>query len=57
MEPGLCGACGHAERIAAPRSTFVLCGRWRAEPGRFRRYPALPVLACPGFAAGPGQGP
>lgn len=48
-EPGLCGRCSHGRAIRSGRgSTFWLCGR-SASDGRFARYPALPVLACPGF--------
>jgi hypothetical protein len=55
--PGICGGCAHAEVVRTARSAFILCGRWREEPGRFPRYPRLPVLACPGFAPREGPGP
>ena len=42
--PGLCATCEHLRLVASPRSVFVRC----AEP-RLPRYPALPVLACPGW--------
>lgn len=32
-------------------STFFRCGRADTDP-RFPRYPALPVLECPGYDAG-----
>ncbi len=47
--PGLCGSCTHARRTGNRRgSVFFLCGR-SATDARYRRYPPLPVLACPGF--------
>jgi len=40
--------------VAAARgSTFWLCTR-AATDARFRKYPPLPVLRCPGFE---GEGP
>jgi hypothetical protein len=46
---GLCAACRHGRRTANKRgSSFWLCERSKTDP-RFVRYPALPVLACPGF--------
>lgn len=49
---GLCATCVHAQRIDTGRSVFLLCGRSKAEPERFPRYPRLPVLRCAGFEAG-----
>ena len=46
--PGLCGACAFARVIDSGRSTFHLCERALADP-RFRKYPVLPVLSCPGY--------
>lgn len=47
--PGLCGACRHGRRTGNRRgSGFWLCERSKTD-ARFVRYPALPVLACPGF--------
>lgn len=60
--PGLCGECAHARVVDSGRSTFYLCQRAQTDP-RYRKYPALPVLACPGYErAGspdlpPGNGP
>jgi hypothetical protein len=52
---GLCAACVHARPIVSAKgSTFWLCGLSAIDP-RFVRYPRLPVLACAGFAATPGQ--
>jgi hypothetical protein len=46
--PGLCGDCAYARVVDTGRSTFYLCERALTDP-RFRKYPALPVLACPGY--------
>lgn len=58
-EAGLCDRCRHQQLVTTTRgSRFSLCRRSRDEPDRFPRYPRLPVLACPGFAAaGPGAEP
>ena len=46
---GLCGACRHVKINRSDRgSVFYFCQRSLADP-RFRKYPALPVLACPGY--------
>jgi hypothetical protein len=51
---GLCGSCVHARAVASSKgATFLLCQRSSTDPS-FRRYPTLPVLACPGYAAGRG---
>jgi len=56
LRVGLCFDCRHARRIHSDRgSTFYLCGRSVSDP-RFEKYPALPVLACPGFESSKGQG-
>lgn len=47
--PGLCAGCAHLELIESPRSVFVRCGLAREDP-RLPRYPALPVLDCPGYS-------
>jgi len=45
---GLCTTCRHARWIENRRgSSFLLCGR-AAGDSRYRRYPPLPVLCCPG---------
>ena len=47
--PGLCGLCAHARLNTTRRgSTFLRCGL-AATDDRYRKYPTLPVLACPGF--------
>jgi hypothetical protein len=51
---GLCGACRHARLQGNRRgSEFLRCARSDADPS-YRRYPPLPVLACPGFEEAPG---
>ena len=45
---GLCATCGHLRVLASRRSVFARCGLADADP-RFPRYPALPVVACPGY--------
>jgi hypothetical protein len=46
--PGLCAECVHLNLIASPRSVFVRCGL-AATDSAFPRYPALPVVSCPGY--------
>lgn len=46
---GLCRNCRHARLLASARSTFLRCDLSDSDP-RFLRYPALPVLECPGWA-------
>ncbi len=49
MEPGLCGSCRWARRVVSGRgSVFWMCERSLGD-ARFRKYPPLPVLACPGY--------
>ncbi len=51
---GLCAACTHVRRIVSAKgSSFWLCERAVSEPGRFPKYPPLPVLRCPGFDRAP----
>ena len=46
---GLCSACRHARTVTSARgSTFWLCELSVAD-ARFRKYPPLPVVRCPGF--------
>jgi hypothetical protein len=45
---GLCADCRHSRVVKSERSTFYLCERALTDP-RFRKYPPLPVLACPGY--------
>lgn len=47
---GKCADCRHAEVVTSSRkSTFYWC-RLSATDPRFPKYPALPVLACDGYA-------
>ena len=47
---GLCDTCAHQQLVATTRgSTFSMCLRHRTEPDRFKKYPPLPVRACPGY--------
>jgi hypothetical protein len=48
-EPGLCGACRHAQIIRSDRgSIFYLCRLSFAQP-QFPKYPRLPVIQCEGY--------
>jgi hypothetical protein len=47
---GLCEECRHSREIASARgSSFRLC-QLSFSDASFAKYPALPVLSCPGFA-------
>ena len=49
VPPGLCGECRHARRIETRNGpVFRLCERSKSDPA-YPRYPALPVVRCPGF--------
>jgi hypothetical protein len=53
---GLCASCRHARRITSSKgSVFFLCERAKNDP-RFRKYPPLPVRACPGHEPEPSDG-
>lgn len=46
---GLCPTCRHMRRVENRRgSVFLMCGRAATEAA-YRKYPPLPVLACPGY--------
>lgn len=46
---GLCETCTHAQIVTSSKgSSFVLCRVSEVNPA-FRRYPRLPVIACPGY--------
>jgi hypothetical protein len=46
---GLCARCAHVRIVpGAKGAEFYLCERSFTDP-RFRRYPAIPVVACVGF--------
>jgi hypothetical protein len=50
---GICAECVHSKRIESDRgSVFWRCGL-SATDSRFAKYPALPVLRCPGFVPSP----
>ena len=49
---GLCIACANARAIVSAKgSTFWLC-KLSATDSRFKKYPPLPVRACPGYQRG-----
>lgn len=50
--PGLCADCTFARIVDSGRSTFYLCERALTDP-RFRKYPSLPVVSCPGYQRQP----
>ncbi|HYF27851.1 MAG TPA: hypothetical protein VD931_19060 [Baekduia sp.] len=46
---GLCDHCVHQFLVHTTRgSTFSRCDLHKVDP-RFRKYPPVPVLRCPGF--------
>ena len=46
---GLCSVCVHSRRVESGKgSVFWICELSRTNP-RFRKYPPLPVVRCPGF--------
>jgi hypothetical protein len=46
---GLCSVCVNVRRLENGRgSTFYFCELALSDP-RFRKYPQLPVVSCPGF--------
>ena len=46
---GLCARCAFVRLVETKRgSIFHMCERSK-EDARFRKYPPLPVLSCPGF--------
>lgn len=47
VDPGLCATCDQARLVRGAHSVFWMCGRAAHDPN-FPRYPALPMLACPG---------
>jgi hypothetical protein len=51
LRAGLCGTCVHAIVRPTRRGTVYLrCGLASADD-RYPKYPRLPVLNCPGYAA------
>lgn len=55
-EAGLCGHCRHCQVVEAARSRFYLCRRSFTD-AHYRKYPVLPVRACPGHDEGKPAGP
>jgi hypothetical protein len=54
QQPGLCESCLNCKKVASARgAVFRLCMLHERDPGRFGKYPRLPVLACPGYAQKP----
>ena len=51
VEPGLCGACGHASVKGTNRGTAYLRCTRASWDDRLVRYPRLPVCDCPGFTS------
>ena len=52
QHPGLCASCSHLRLMRSSRSVFVRCGK--AEEDRdFVKYPAIPVMFCPGHQKSP----
>jgi hypothetical protein len=46
---GLCLTCAHSRRVESGKgSTFWMCELSKTDP-RFRKYPHLPVMQCPGY--------
>lgn len=48
MNVGLCETCRFRRVVTTARSTFMLCERSKDDE-RYRKYPRLPVISCPGF--------
>jgi hypothetical protein len=49
---GLCAHCLHHRAVGNRKgSIFYMCTRSRTDP-RYRKYPPLPVLDCPGWEPG-----
>ena len=52
---GLCATCAHVTIVQSDRaSRFYMC-RLSLTDGRFPRYPAIPVVWCPGYRRVPRQ--
>ena len=47
---GLCSVCAHVRNVKHPRGgiAYRMC-RLSETDKRFRKFPPLPVIACPGF--------
>ncbi|MFQ5613705.1 MAG: hypothetical protein ACE5H9_16395 [Anaerolineae bacterium] len=52
---GLCATCKHVKVITSAKgSHFIMCALAKTDP-RFRKYPQLPVIRCPGYEEAPPQ--
>jgi hypothetical protein len=50
---GLCATCAHVDIVSSSKGmTFYRCRLSDTDP-RFRKYPALPVIACAGYRPTP----
>lgn len=47
---GLCPVCVHVQRVESARGSLFLRCKLAASDPRFPKYPAQPVLRCPGHA-------
>lgn len=57
VNAGLCDMCAHVQIVRSSKgSSFVLCRLSEVNPA-FRRYPTLPVMACPGYSPTTGPKP
>ncbi|BBM86990.1 hypothetical protein UABAM_05392 [Candidatus Uabimicrobium amorphum] len=55
MDAGLCDHCQHVKKIINSRgSTFYLCLLSQSDE-RFRKYPQLPMVECPGYQPQPNE--
>lgn len=50
---GLCAGCRHVKELATKIGATIYQCRLAAKDARFRKFPPLPMLACPGFEKGP----
>ncbi|TBR25730.1 hypothetical protein EPO15_01580 [bacterium] len=50
-QTGVCGTCRHAKRLTTRGGGDILLCRLSETDSKFPRYPALPVLSCPGWSA------
>ena len=54
MRPSLCETCGHVREVKTPKgSRFLLCQLSQTD-ANYPKYPAQPVMLCPGYRANDG---
>lgn len=53
-DSGVCKVCRHARWVHSKGGGELMLCRLSEADARFRRYPPLPVLSCPGWAASEG---